>query len=164
MKVRRATVAVAIAAAATVAVAVPAHAARPAAPSGTLTVYSKQTARNVLDLGASGITVGDVVTGSGTVSLTKGGKAVGTFAYRAETVRVAIPGGNENRISTAVTSLPGGTILTSGLVSIQQGTRPTKTQPVVIVGGTGDYAGARGTAIQNPGPNNTWTTTYKFTS
>lgn len=164
MSVRRLAIALTAAAALALTVAAPAQAARPTAPSGTLTVYNHQTQRDILDLGASGTTVGDVITGSGTVALSAGGKSVGTFAYRAETVRVNMPGGNENRISTTVTSLPGGTILTSGLVSAQQGTRPTKTEQVVIVGGTGDYAGARGTATLNPGTNNRYKVTFTFTS
>ena len=165
MKVRILATAAIAATALALSAAAPALATAPAKPTGTMTVYSHSTQRNVLDIDASGgITIGDVVTGSGTVATTKGGKSVGTFAYRAETVRVNMPGGNENRISTSVYSLPGGTILLSGLVSVQQGTRPTKTEPVVIVGGTGKYAGAAGTATLNPGSTDNYKVTFKFTS
>ncbi len=164
MKVRVLAIAAVAAAAVAVAVAAPASAAVPTAPSGTLTIYNHQTQFNRLDLGANGPNVGDVATGSGTVALSKGGKVVGSFTYRAESVRVNIPGGNENLITTAVYTLPGGTIMTSGLVSAQQGTRPTKTEPVIIVGGTGDYIGASGTATLNPGKKSTYTVTFRFVS
>lgn len=160
MNIRRIAVATIAASAVALSVAVPAA----AAPSGSLTIYTHQTQRNVLDLGASGTTVGDVVTGSGTVAMSKGGKTVGTYVYRAETVQVNIPGGNENRLSTQVWGVKGGSIMVSGLISVQQGTRPTKPQPLIIVGGTGDYAGANGTATLKPTSANNYTVTFTFTS
>lgn len=163
MKIRILAPAAIAAAALALSVAVPASATAPAAPSGSLTVFSDETQHNVLDLGGSGTTVGDVVTGSGTTSWTKGGKQVGTFAYRAETVRVNMPGGNLTRINNAVYDLPGGTLMTAGLVSIQQGTEPTKPQPLIIVGGTGKYAGANGTATLVPNAKY-YKVTFTFTS
>ena len=163
MKVRILAAAAVAAGALVVGAAAPAIAIAPAAPSGSLTVYTNETQHNVLDLGASGTTVGDVVTGSGTTSATKGGKANGTFAYRAETVRVNMPGGNLNRINSSVYDLPGGTIMVAGLVSIQQGTEPTKPQPLIIVGGTGKYAGANGTVTLTPGKKS-YKATFTFTS
>lgn len=163
MKVRILATAAIAAAALAVSVAAPVSAVAPAAPSGSLVVYSNDTQRNVLDLGGSGTTVGDIVTGSGTTSFTKGGKSNGTFYYRAETVRVNMPGGNLTRINNAVYDLPGGTLMTAGLVSIQQGTEPTKSQDLVIVGGTGKYAGANGTAKLVPGAKN-YKVTFTFTS
>ncbi len=164
MKVRTLATAALAAAALTVAVGAPAFATAPAKPSGSLTIYTVQTQRDALDLGATGTSVGDVATGSGTVALTKGGKVVGDYVYRSETTRVNMPGGNETRLSTSVHSLPGGTIMVSGLVSIQQGTRPTEPAPQVIVGGTGDYAGANGTATFIPGKNNNSKVKFNFTS
>ncbi len=164
MNTRRLTVALVAAAATTLALAGPAAAVRPAAPSGSLTIYTHQTQRDVLDLGETGTTVGDVVTGSGTLALKKGGKMVGSYSYRSETVTVNIPGGNESRLSTNVYTLPGGTIMATGLVSIQQGTRPTKPQPQIIVGGTGRYAGARGTMTLVPKNANDYVRTFDFIS
>lgn len=164
MKVRMLATSAIAAAALAISVSAPAFATAPAKPSGSLTIYTHQTQRDALDLGATGTSVGDVATGSGTVALTKGGKDVGTYVYRSETMRVTIPGGNESRLSTSVHSLPGGTIMVSGLVSIQQGTRPTTPSPQVIVGGTGDYAGANGTATFTPGKNNNAKVTFTFTS
>ncbi len=160
MKLRILATAAVAAAALAISVAAPAS----AAPSGSLTIYTHQTQRDVLDLGASGTTVGDVVTGNGTVAMTKGGKTVGTYVYRAETVQVNIPGGNENRITTQVWGVSDGTIMVSGLISIQQGTRPTKPQPLIIVGGTGKYAGANGTATLKPTSANNYTVTFAFTN
>jgi hypothetical protein len=164
MNIRRLTVALVAVAAASITVAGPAVAALPAAPSGTLTIYTHQTQRDVLDLGATGTTVGDVVTGSGTVSLKKNGKSVGSYSYRSETVRVNMPGGNESRLSTNVYTLPGGTIMATGLVSVSQGTRPTKPQPQIIIGGTGKYAGAQGTMTLTPKNANDYVRTFIFVS
>ena len=165
MNIRRLTVvAAAIAVAVAVAVATPALAVAPAKPSGTLTIYTHQTQRDVLDLGESGSSTGDIVTGSGSVAMSKSGKAVGTYAYSSETVRVNIPGGSEMRISTSVYTLPGGTILVSGLTSVQQGTRPTKPQAQVIVGGTGKYAGAAGSVAVVPRNANDYTRVFSFVS
>lgn len=149
-----------------ISLAVPAQAAVSAAkPKGSLTVYTHQTQMNVLDLGASGVTVGDVTTGSGTVATSVGGKSVGTFAYRSENVSVSIPGGNRNVLSTTAYVLPTGQILTQGLISAPGGTAPVATQTRVILGGTGKYAGASGTAVMNPGANQTdWTITFRFVS
>ncbi len=163
MKLRILTTAAVAATALAISVAAPASARVPAAPSGSLTVFSAETQHNVLDLGGSGLTVGDVVTGSGDVSMSKGGKSVGSFVYRAETVRVNIPGGNLNRINSSAYDLQDGTIMLTGLVSIQQGTEPTKPQPLIIVGGTGKYAGANGTATLVPGKK-FYKVTFTFTS
>lgn len=152
-------VSIGILAAPLLAVAAPATAA-PA--SDRLTVFISQDQREVLDLGAAGTTVGDVVTGSGDVSRTKGGAATGTFAYRAETVRVNIPGGVENRLSTFWVTLPKGSIAATSLVSISQGTRPATVQQFVILGGTGAYTGAQGTMVMKPlGPDD-YRLTYRF--
>jgi len=163
MKVRTLAVAAIASAALAVSVAAPALAVAPAAPSGSLVVFNDETQHNVLDLGGSGVTVGDVVTGSGSVALTKGGKSIGTFAYRAETVKVNMPGGNLNRINNSVYDLPDGTIMVAGLVSVQQGTEPTKPQPLIIVGGTGKYAGANGTVTLTPAKKY-YKATFTFTS
>jgi hypothetical protein len=89
-----------------------------------------QTEREVLDLGATGTTFGDVVTGSGDLRRSPSGMTIGSWSYRAETVRVNIPGGNESRLTTQWCALGKGSIMVSGLVSVQQGTRPTRRQPL----------------------------------
>ncbi len=134
-----------------------------AAPTAdTLTVYMKQDQREVLDIGASGPTIGDVVTGSGPVSRTNGGTAIGSVVYRAETVRVNIPGGVESRLSTLWVTLPKGSIAATSLVSVPQGTRPVAVQQFVIVGGTGAYAGVRGTMGFKPLSADDYRLTYRF--
>ena len=150
MSVRRIATAGVIAAGVALTAAAPATAAVAAHSSKNMTVYIAQTERNVLDLGATGITVGDVVTGSGDVSKTKGGSTIGTFAYRAETVRVNIPGGIENRLSTMWVSLPGGSLMASTVINVPSGTRPVKSQEYVILGGTGKYSGAAGDMTFTP--------------
>jgi hypothetical protein len=130
--------------------------------AGTVTVYITQSEREVLDVGAAGVTIGDVVTGSGSASRTRGGAEIGTFAYRAETVRVNIPGGVENRLSTFWVTLPKGTLAATALVSVPQGTRPVGVQQFVIIGGTGAYAGVRGTMNFKPLSPDEYRLTYRF--
>jgi hypothetical protein len=107
-------------------VAVPASATPRTGPHGTLTILMTQTAREVLDLGPTGTTVGDVVAGGGDLRRSAQGAPIGTWTYRAETVRVNIPGGNENRLTTQWYALGKGSLMVSGLISLQQGSRPTK--------------------------------------
>ncbi|MHB1066074.1 MAG: allene oxide cyclase barrel-like domain-containing protein [Candidatus Nanopelagicales bacterium] len=128
----------------------------------TLKVFLQATEREVLDLGATGATLGDVVTGSGTVRASRNGKALGTFAYRAETVRVNMPGGIESRQSTQWITLADGSIMTSSLISVPQGARPVASQEYVIVGGTGHYAGVAGTATFTPKSANRYVLTFDF--
>jgi hypothetical protein len=161
MRIRRLTAVAAASALTAGALALTTPAA--AAPSGSLTVWSTQTEQNKVDVGATGLTTGDITTGSGTVAMTQTGKAAGTFAYAATTVRVGIPGGNSTSLTTSVYTLPKGTISLQGLISVPQGTPPVKTETFVIVGGTGAYAGARGVAVRNPGPT-TWKVTFTFVS
>jgi hypothetical protein len=144
--------------------AIPASAATRTGPTGKLTLHMVQTQRDVLDLGSSGTTVGDVVTGSGDLLRSDGGAVIGSWAYRAETVRVSIPGGTENRLSTQWFSLGKGSIMVTGLISLQQGTRPTASQALIIVGGTGIYAGSKGTmrmTVQGP---DDYTAAFRFVS
>jgi hypothetical protein len=149
---------------ASTAMAASAAAPASAAPdSGKLTVYMSQTERNVLDLGATGITIGDVVSGSGNVSKTKGGATIGSFAYRSETVRVNIPGGIENRLSTIWFSLPGGSLMASTVINVPSGTRPVKSQDYVILGGTGKYAGAAGDMVFTPLSPDDYKVVFRFT-
>jgi hypothetical protein len=147
-----------------VSIAVPASATPRTGPHGTLTILMTQTAREVLDLGATGTTVGDVVTGSGDLRRSAQGATIGTWTYRAETMRVNIPGGNENRLTTQWYALGKGSLMASGLISLQQGTRPTKPQPLVIVGGTGIYSGARGTMTLLPKGPDEYVATFRFAS
>ena len=127
-----------------------------------VTVFLQQTVREQLDEGATGVTVGDIVTGSGTLSRTKGGASIGEFVYRAETVRVNRPGALESRLSTQWYDLPKGAIMTSALISIHQGVRPTRSQKFVILGGTGSYIGAQGVLTFMPlGPDD-YRATFDF--
>ena len=147
-----------------VSLAAPVAAAPGAGPHGTLTLVMKQTQREVVDLGATGTTIGDVVTGGGDLRRSAQGAVLGTWNYRAETVRVDIPGGSESRLTTQWYALGKGSIMVSGLVSIQQGTRPTKPHPLVIVGGTGIYTGARGTMTLLPKGPDDYIATFHFVS
>jgi hypothetical protein len=131
---------------------------------GTLkgTFYLHQTERQAIDIGATGTSVGDVVTGSGTVSTSRGGAAIGSFAYRAETLTVAIPGGTESRNSILWVTLDGGRIAATSLISVQAGARPVATQEYVVLGGTGTYARVRGTMTFTPVSADDYTVTFRI--
>lgn len=117
-------------------------------------MYTTQTERVEWDGGDAGTSVLDVVVGSGELRKKPGGAVKGTNTYRAETVRVDVPGGIEYRQSSQSYQLKNGTLLTSGLISVPSGARPVEPQDFAIVGGTGDYSGARGSMKFVPkGPN-----------
>ncbi|MDO8309572.1 MAG: hypothetical protein Q7V58_14605 [Actinomycetota bacterium] len=163
MSLRRTISALAIAAtvATGLAVAPTAQAATRDHPA-TIKVFLHSTEREVLDLGATGATLGDVVTGSGTVRASKNGKLLGSFAYRAETVRVNMPGGIESRQSTQWITFADGSVMLSSLISVPQGTRPVESQEYVVVGGTGHYSGVAGTATFTPKSANNYVLTFHF--
>ena len=163
MRIRQLTAALLTTVVASTAIAAAVTPASAAPDSGKMTVYMAQTERNVLDLGATGSTIGDVVTGSGNVTKTKGGAPIGSFSYRSETVRVNIPGGIENRLSTIWFSLPGGSLMASTVINVPSGTRPVKSQDYVILGGTGKYAGAAGDMTFTPLSPDDYKLTFRFT-
>ena len=130
----------------------------------TLTLFNKRLTRETVDFPPNGTTVGDLTVGTGTLARTQGGAVIGTLSWSAQNVQVNIPGGIENRLSIQWLTLPGGALETSSLVSVPQGTTPVKTQQYVIVGGTGKYAGARGSMAFTPlGPED-YKMVFRFTS
>lgn len=133
-------------AAAAVLFSAPAH----AAPSGSLTVFGTRTEWQQIDLPPSGDTAGDMTVGTANVARTRGGPVIGSIAFNSVTIRVAIPGGSQSRMSTQWLTLPGGAIQSSSLIEAPQGTPPVKSQDFVIVGGTGRFAGAQGTMTMTP--------------
>lgn len=125
-------------------------------------LYLTQTDRVEWDDGDPGTSVFDVVVGSGELRKKSGGSVKGTSTYRAETVRLDIPGGIEYRQSSQSYQLNSGTILTSGLIAVPSGARPVDPQDFAIVGGTGDYSGARGSMKFVPKSPNSYVVKFRF--
>lgn len=120
------------------------------AQSNSLTLFGTRTEWQQIDLPPSGDTVGDLTVGTANVARTRGGSVIGNIAFTSVTIRVEVPGGSQSRMSTQWLTLPGGAIQSSTLVDAPQGTPPVKRQEFVIVGGTGKFAGVRGTMTMTP--------------
>ena len=126
-----------------------------AAPSASaakadLVWFIDRTFREVIDIKGDGDNVGDITVTNGTVSETRGGEPVGTYATSQITAAVAIPGGRQNRQTTLAFSVGNDTIYTTALVSANAGTAPQTKITHAIIGGTGKYSGARGEVLLRP--------------
>jgi hypothetical protein len=109
--------------------------------------FLKRSSRQVLDLGTTGASVGDMAFSVGVMGSKRGRTDAGTYNFRGITVAVAIPGGRENRDSLIQLNLKAGLILMEKIISVPAGTVPDLTETYPITGGTGNYAGARGTVV-----------------
>jgi len=125
-----------------VAIVAPASAA-----TNTESYFLKRNSRQVLDLGITGTSVGDMAFATGSMSKQRGGADAGTYNFRGITVAVAIPGGRENRDSLMQLNLKTGLILMEKIISVPAGALPDLTDTYPITGGTGAYAGVRGTMV-----------------
>lgn len=106
------------------------------------------TSRTVIDVGASGSSVGDLTITAGTVSATPGGDRIGYFTTR---VVVVVPGAMSERRDTYVQlRLPGGTLMLRQLQVDPTGAPPNAVHRMAIVGGNGPYFAARGQATTTP--------------
>jgi hypothetical protein len=117
-----------------------------AAPSSE-SYFLKRSSRQVLDLGTTGSSLGDMAFSVGVMGSKRGGTDAGTYNFRGITVAVAIPGGRENRDSLIQLNLKAGLILMEKIISVPAGTVPDLTETYPVTGGTGKYAGARGTVV-----------------
>lgn len=111
------------------------------------TFFLKRTSRQTIDLGATGTSVGDMAFANGIVSKQRGGAEVGTYNFRGITVAVPIPGGRENRDALTQYNFKNGTLLMERINSVPAGTLPDSTEVYPIIGGSGVYAGAKGTVV-----------------
>jgi hypothetical protein len=108
------------------------------ADAATLAFTAKPAGFNQIDLGRKGLTPGDQFVEHGTVS----GTANGAFALTGEFIA-----GNQRRgmeRSTLSLKLPSGTIEAAGIHGL------VEKFTLAVVGGTGSYAGARGTLSVSP--------------
>lgn len=101
--------------------------------------------RTVIDTGPAGTTVGDLTITTGDVRRTEGGRVIGYYTTNQITVRADAAAGREIRKVEMSISLPDGMIFATSLIRAQAGVPPTQRMTFAVTGGTGTYAGARGT-------------------
>ena len=126
-----------------------------AAPSASaakadLVWYIDRTYREVIDIKGDGDNTGDITVTNGTISEIRGGEPVGTYATSQITAAVAIPGGRQSRQTMLAFEVGNNTIYTTSLVTANAGTPPRKKVTHAIIGGTGEYSGARGEVVLRP--------------
>jgi len=129
-----------------------------------VTVYMHRADRQVVDVGASGASIGDMAFAWGSLSKTAAGPAIGSYTFRGLTLRTDIPGGVEDRDALIQYMLPGGTVLIQQVIHVPLAATPVKADVYAITGGTGTYSGARGSAtvkVINPAE---YVVTFRFTS
>lgn len=107
------------------------------APSGTLAFTEREGALHVIDAGRKGTSVGDRVVFSNALLARNDNKRIGTLRVSCVTIQPR----TFTQECTGTYFLPGGTI--EGQVGLKDARAATKS--IAIVGGTGRYAGARGT-------------------
>jgi hypothetical protein len=134
-----------VAAGVTLVAAPGAHAAK-----ADLVWYFDRTFREVIDIGATGDSHGDVTVTHGNVTEVAGGAAVGAYVTSQLTAFIAIPGGRQSRKTDISIKMGKGVIYTTALVEANAGTPPTKTTAHAIIGGTGKYSGVSGEIILKP--------------
>ncbi len=127
------------------------------------TYFLKRTARQTIDLGATGPSVGDMAFAYGSVSKTRGGPEIGTYNFRGITVAVAIPGGRENRDALLQYNFKSGTVLMERINSVPSGALPDTTEIYPIIGGTGAYSGAKGTVVFSVLSDSEYKAEFRFT-
>lgn len=112
----------------------------------TLQLVARSTGGGEVDNAPKGVSVGDEFFEHGTVADTSG-RPVGRFTLTTQLVAGTAEHGTEH--STTVLSTPHGEIVTLGAHAT------VSRFATAVVGGTGRYAGARGTITVAPGPRRT---------
>ena len=114
-----------------------------------VTTFLTIEGRQVVNIGAPASSAGDTTITRGTVSMTDGGPAIGTFATR---VVVVMPdaNGRERRDTTVHVSMPGGALYAQQIQDDPTGLPPNTASDLVILGGTGDFRNARGVLSMAP--------------
>ena len=120
------------------------------ASNRTLETFFSFKTRSVTNVGPEASSVGDTTFATGTVRLDAAGSAVGTFTTRAVVVVPDTGSGRELRDTQVTVRLPEGMLLTEAFTSEPTATPPNTPNTLVILGGTGPYSGARGTALIRP--------------
>lgn len=120
------------------------------APSRTLETFLSFKTRSVANVGPEASSVGDTTFATGSVRLDAAGSAVGTFVTRAVVVVPDTGSGRELRDTQVTVKLPEGMLLTEAFTDEPTATPPNTPHTLVVLGGTGQYSGARGTAVIRP--------------
>ena len=112
----------------------------------TLTTYTTLTAPEYVDAGAQGMSVGDMYVRRGDVALSPGGPVVGEYYTQATIVYLDKDGKVSARSFFKEYILPGGSIYKMDFVQTKDGNAVDNkhVHDGAIIGGTGDYAGIRG--------------------
>lgn len=134
--------AVAGAATAPVAVAAPRPADR--------TVYIERTFAETVDLGDSGSSVGDLRATRGLVRKSLDGKVIGRYTTTQWTIGPGGERGLEERTITMEVAIGRNEVVMVSVYTAPKGETPVDKVVYPIVGGTGKYAGARGTMTLVP--------------
>ena len=106
--------------------------------------------RTVIDNGPAGSSVGDVVITTGDVLQKSTGKRIGYYTTNQTTVRADAGTRKEIRKVDLSIVLPKGTIFATALIRATEGSPHTQNMNFAVVGGLGNYAGARGTLVHGP--------------
>ena len=134
--------AVAGAATAPVAVAAPRPADR--------TVYIERTFAETVDLGDSGSSVGDLRATRGLVRKSLDGKVIGRYTTTQWTIGPGGERGLEERTITMEVAIGRNEVVMVSVYTAPKGETPVDKVVYPIVGGTGKYAGSRGTMTLVP--------------
>jgi len=114
-----------------------------------VTTFLTIEGRQVVNIGAAASSAGDTTITRGSVSMTDGGPAIGTFATR---VVVVMPdaNGRERRDTTVHVSMPGGALYAQQIQDDPTGLPPNTASDLIILGGTGDFRNSRGVVSMAP--------------
>lgn len=118
----------------------------PAADAARVVTYVRNARWERVDNGNPGFSIGDLVVGSGDLSRRRGGVARGAQEWSAVVTRIEPATTRELRTATVQYTWRRGSILTEKIASFPINGGLNDSVTYAVVGGTGDYAGARGTA------------------
>lgn len=124
-------------------------------------VYTVVDQWNYIDLGESGRSLGDLVSGRGTLTKMPGRSPTGQYQWGATVVQL-LPNDQEMRQSVVQFEWGTDAILASKIFQVPSHSNPV--QPIVyaITGGTGRYASARGTVLFEPTGASTFKATFRL--
>lgn len=106
--------------------------------------------RTVIDHDPTGSSVGDLTISTGDVLDPATGKRIGYYTTNQVTVRADAVTRREIRRVDLSISLKTGTIFAAALIRATEGAPPSETMRFAVVGGTGDFEGARGSLTHGP--------------
>lgn len=114
------------------------------------TVYIERTFAETVDLGVSGSSVGDLRATRGLVRKSLDGKVIGRYTTTQWTIGPGGERGLEERTITMEVAIGRNEVVMVSVYTAPKGETPVDKVVYPIVGGTGKYAGARGTMTLVP--------------